>query len=123
MAGEPQITIVGRLGNDPDISFTQTGRAVANFSVAVTPRTKDGEAWVDKQTLWYRVSLWKNAEEFVDTATKGTLVGLSGKFLTHTYETKSGDTKTDLAIDADWVGIIPTRTKADHTPQTSEAPF
>jgi single-strand DNA-binding protein len=120
MAGEPTIVAVGRLGNDPDISFTQTGRAVANFSVAVTPRTKDNETWIDKDTLWYRVSLWKNAEEFVDSASKGMLVGFSGKFATHTYETKAGETKTDLAVDADWVGVIPTR-KRDA--QSAEVPF
>jgi single-strand DNA-binding protein len=111
MAGEPTITLVGRLGNDPEIHFTQTGRAVANFSVAVTPKTKDGDTWIDKDTLWFRVSLWRNAEAAVNELEKGDLVTISGKFANNTYTTKDGDTKTSLEIDADNVGLIFTEKK------------
>lgn len=111
MAGEPTITVIGRLGNDPDIHFTQTGRAVANFSVACTPVTKDNDEWVEKDTMWYRVSLWKNSEEFIETVSKGSLVVVTGKLGQRTYETKDGETRTDATIDADVVGVVPTKKK------------
>jgi single-strand DNA-binding protein len=111
MAGEPTVTFTGRLGNDPEINFTQTGRAVANLSVAVTPTTKDGDKWIDKDTIWFRVSLWRNAEAAVNEFVKGDLVTVAGKFAYTTYTTKEGATKTALEIDADYVGLIPTEKK------------
>lgn len=115
MAGEPTIQFTGRLGSDPDINFTQSGRAVANMSVAVTPRTKDGDAWVDKDTLWFRVSLWRNAEAAVNEFVKGDLVTVTGKFANNTYTTKEGELKTALEVDADFVGLIPTEKKSAGT--------
>ena len=111
MAGEPTVSFTGRLGNDPEIHFTQTGRAVANLNIAVTPRTKDGENWIDKDTLWFRVALWRNAEAAVEELIKGDLVTVTGKFAHNTYTTKDGDTKTSLEVDADFVGLIPTEKK------------
>lgn len=114
---EPTITFQGRIGNDPQINFTQSGRAVANFSVAVTPRTKDGDKWVDKDTLWFRVSLWRNAEAAIDELEKGDLVTVSGKFANNSYTTKEGELKTSLEVDADHVGLIFTNPK-----QVQESP-
>ena len=113
MAGEPTVTFTGRLGNDPEIHFTQSGRAVANCSVAVTPRTKDGDNWIDKDTLWFRVSLWRNAEPAVNELQKGDLVTVTGKLSHNLYESKDGGTKSSLEVDADFVGLIPTEKKTN----------
>lgn len=124
MANEPTISLTGRIGNDPQIGFTASGRSVANFSVAVTPRTKDGDTWIDKDTLWFRVSLWKNAEAAVEEIVKGDLVTITGKFANPTFTTKDGDTKTSLEIDADFVGVIPTqKTHGKTEPQSEVAPW
>jgi len=108
MAGEPTVIFTGRVGADPTISFTQSGRAVANLSVAVTPRTKDNDEWVDKETVWFRVSLWRNAEAAVEELLKGDLVTVTGKLAYVTYKAKDGSEKTALEVDADHIGVIPT---------------
>ena len=115
MAGEPTVTFTGRLGNNPEINFTQTGRAVANMSVAVTPSTKDGDKWVDKDTIWFRVSLWRNAEAAAEEFEKGDLVSVAGKLAQSTFVAKDGETKTSLEVDADYVGLIPTIKKTEST--------
>jgi single-strand DNA-binding protein len=119
MAGEPTVTFVGRVALEPTINFTQTGRAVANFKIAVTPTTKDGDVWVDKETLWFGVSLWKGAEAAIDSITKGMLVSVTGKLAEDKYTNKNGEEKTSLSVDADNIGIVPTKAKT----QTEEAPW
>jgi len=122
MAGEPTVTFTGRLGNDPDINYTKTGRAVANLNVAVTPSTKDGDVWVDKDTIWFKVSLWRNAEAAAEEFVKGDLVSVAGKFAQANYTTKDGDTRTSLEVDADYVGLIPT-VKSGKKTESTEAPW
>jgi single-strand DNA-binding protein len=112
MAGEPLVTVTGRIGSDPDVNFTQAGKAIAKFSLACTPFVKDGAEWVEKDTIWFRVSLWKNAEEFVEAAVKGSLVTLSGRLNQRTYETKAGESRTELNLDADAAGIVPVKAKS-----------
>lgn len=121
MAGEPTINIRGRVGADPEVRVTQTGRSVANFSVAVTPRTKDGDEWVDKDTLWFQVSCWRNAEAVAERIGKGEMVIINGKLSTRTYETKNGEQRTDMTVDADEVGVVPTANKGSK--QSDEAPW
>lgn len=120
MAGEPTVSFVGRVALEPSINFTQTGRAVANFKVAVTPSTKDGDSWVDKETLWFGVSLWKGAEAAVETITKGTLVSVTGKLAEDKYTNKNGEEKTSLSVDADNIGVIPVKAKNQ---QEEQAPW
>lgn len=113
MSGEPTVSFVGRAGQDADLRYTNSGRAVANISVAVTPRTKDGDNWVDKDTMWFSVSCWRNAEQIVEQVRKGDLLHITGKFGTRSYESKSGETRTDLTVDADTVGVVPTAPKGN----------
>ena len=107
MAGEPTVTVIGRLGADPELRFTNEGKPVSNFSVGCTPSVRVNNEWQNKETLWFRVSLWRNAEDFVETATKGTLVVATGRFSVRTYETKDGEKRTEMVLDADGVGIMP----------------
>lgn len=111
MSGEPLVTVMGRLGADPEVNFSKEGKAVANFSVGCTPSVRTNDQWVDKDTIWFRVSLWRNAEEFVETATKGALVVVTGKLSVRTYTSKAGEAKTEIGIEADGVGIMPAKKK------------
>jgi single-strand DNA-binding protein len=121
MANEPTISLVGRLGNDPEVGFSSSGRAVVNLSVAVTPRVKDqNDKWIDKDTLWFRVNLWKNAEAAADELTKGDYVAVTGRFSNPSYTAKDGATKSALEINADYVAIIPTQKTHG---QSEEAPW
>jgi len=82
MAGETVITVVGNLTADPELRFTPSGAAVANFTVASTPRTYDKQTgeWKDGEALFLRCNLWRQAAENVaETLTKGMRVMVQGR--------------------------------------------
>jgi single-strand DNA-binding protein len=107
MAGETTITIVGNLTSDPELRFTPSGSAVANFTVASTPRTFDRQAneWKDGETLFLRASVWREAAENVaETLTKGTRVIVQGRLKSRSYETKEGEKRTVIELEVDEIG-------------------
>ena len=104
MSGEPVITLIGNLAGDPDLKFLPSGVAVANFTVASTPRVKDGDNWKDGETMWVRCAVWRGmAESVAETLTKGTRVIVSGRLKSRSYE-KDGVKRTSLEMDVDGVG-------------------
>ena len=107
MAGEPYITVVGNLAGDPELRFTAAGHAVANFTIAQTPRTfnRESNQWVDDETLWIRASVWREAAENVaETLTKGTRVIAYGRLKARSFETKEGEQRTNWELDIDEIG-------------------
>lgn len=107
MAGETIITLVGNLTADPELRFTPSGAAVANFTIASTPRTFDKHAneWKDGDTLFMRCSLWREAAENVaETLTKGTRVMAVGRLVQRSYETREGEQRTVVELQVDEVG-------------------
>lgn len=105
MANETIITVVGNLTGDPELRFTPSGSAVANFTIASTPRTfKDGE-WKDGETLFLRASVWKEAAENVaETLTKGTRVVAQGRLKMRSYEDKNQEKRTVTELEVDEIG-------------------
>lgn len=104
MAGETLITVVGNLTSDPELRFTPSGAAVANFTIASTPRMFDKQSneWKDGETLFMRCSLWRDAAENVtESLAKGTAVIAQGRLQSRSWETKEGEkrTSTELAVD------------------------
>jgi single-strand DNA-binding protein len=107
MAGETTITIIGNLTNDPELRFTPSGAAVANFTVASTPRTFDRQSneWKDGETLFMRCSVWRDAAENVaESLQRGTRVLVSGRLRSRSYETKEGEKRTVVEMEVDEVG-------------------
>lgn len=107
MAGETVITIVGNLTGDPELRFTPSGAAVANFTVASTPRTFDRQSneWKDGETLFMRCSVWRDAAENVaESLQRGTRVIVTGRLKSRSYETKEGEKRTVIEMDVDEVG-------------------
>ncbi|MCH8627445.1 single-stranded DNA-binding protein [Arsenicicoccus piscis] len=107
MAGETVITVIGNLTQDPELRFTPSGAAVANFTVASTPRTFDRQSneWKDGETLFLRCSVWREAAENVaESLTRGTRVIVSGRLKSRSYETKEGEKRTVIEMDVDEVG-------------------
>jgi single-strand DNA-binding protein len=107
MSGETSITVIGNLTNDPELRFTPGGSAVANFTIASTPRTFDRQKneWVDGETLFLRASIWRDAAEHVaESLTKGMRVIVSGLLKSRTYETKEGEKRTVIELEVEEVG-------------------
>lgn len=108
MAGETTTTVIGNLTSDPELRFTPSGAAVANFTIASTPRTFDAQAkeWKDGETLFLRSTVWREAAEHAAASlAKGSRVVASGRLKPRTYETKTGETRTVIEFEIDEVGL------------------
>ena len=107
MAGDTQITAVGNLVDDPELRFTPSGAAVANFRIASTPRTFDRQTneWKDGDALFLTCSVWRQAAENVaESLQKGMRVVVQGRLKSRQYETREGEKRTVFEIDVDEVG-------------------
>jgi single-strand DNA-binding protein len=107
MAGETIITVIGNVTADPELRFTQSGAAVANFTVASTPRYLDRQAdeWKDGEALFLRCSIWRQAAENVaESLTRGARVIVSGKLKQRSYETREGEKRTVVELQVDEIG-------------------
>ena len=82
--------IIGRLGQDPDIRYTQSGTAVANISMATNHSVKQDGDWVEA-TEWHRIVVWgKLAEACAEYLSKGSQAYISGRLQTRSWEDKDG---------------------------------
>jgi len=107
MAGDTVITVIGNLTGDPELRFTPSGAAVANFTVASTPRTFDRQSneWKDGDTLFMRCSIWREAAENVaESLTKGMRVIAQGRLVQRSYETREGEKRTVVELQVDEIG-------------------
>lgn len=107
MAGETVITVVGNLTADPELRFTPAGAAVANFTVASTPRTFDRQTneWKDGDALFMRCNIWREAAENVaESLTRGARVVVTGRLKQRSYETREGEKRTVVELEVDEVG-------------------
>jgi single-strand DNA-binding protein len=107
MAGETVITVIGNLTSDPELRFTPSGAAVANFTVASTPRTFDRQTseWKDGEALFLRCNVWRQAAENVaESLTRDPRVIVSGRLKQRSFDTKEGEKRTVVELEVDEVG-------------------
>jgi single-strand DNA-binding protein len=107
MAGDTVITVVGNLTADPELRFTASGAAVANFTVASTPRTFDRATneFKDGEALFLRCSIWRQpAENVAESLTRGSRVIVSGRLKQRSYDTKEGEKRTVIELEVDEIG-------------------
>src|ERR1700728_2479866 len=107
MAGDTQITIAGNLVDDPQLRYTPTGQAVANFRIASTPRWQDRQSgeWKDGDSLFLSCNVWRQAAENVaESLQRGMRVIVQGRLRQRSYETKEGEKRTVYEIEVDEVG-------------------
>ncbi|HEY2221952.1 single-stranded DNA-binding protein [Actinomycetospora sp.] len=107
MAGDTVITVVGNLTADPELRFTPSGAAVANFTVASTPRTFDRQSgeWKDGEALFLRCNIWRQAAENVaETLTRGARVIVQGRLKQRSFETREGEKRTVIELECDEIG-------------------
>lgn len=106
MAGVNKVIIVGNLGRDPEVRYSQGGMAICKLSVAVTERVKDGDSWKDA-TEWFRVTLFgKQAENAGQYLQKGRSVYVEGRLKTDKYKDKEGVEKTSVEVVANSVQYL-----------------
>lgn len=107
MANENHVTIIGNLTADPELRFVPSGAAVANFSVAHTPRYMDSvtNEWKDGEALFLRCNAWRDlAENIANTFVRGDRVIVTGKLKQRSWETKEGDKRNTFELDVDDIG-------------------
>ena len=107
MAGDTIITVVGNLTADPELRFTPSGAAVANFTVASTPRIFDRQSseWKDGEALFLRCNIWREAAENVaESLTRGARVIVTGRLKQRSYETKEGEKRTVMEVEVEEIG-------------------
>lgn len=107
MANDTIITVVGNLTADPELRYTQNGVAVANFTIASTPRSFDRQSneWKDGDPLFLRASVWREfAEHVAGSLSKGSRVVATGRLRQRAYETKEGEKRTSMELEVDEIG-------------------
>jgi len=107
MANETPITLVGNLTADPDLRFAPSGAAVANFTVASTPRTFDRQTneWRDGDPLFLACSLWRQpAENVAESLSKGMRVIVQGRLRQRSYDDRDGNRRTVFEVEVDEIG-------------------
>lgn len=107
MTGETVLTVVGNLTADPEIRYTQMGMAVANFTIASTPRMFDRQSneWKDGDALFLRASVWREfAEHVAGSLTKGSRVIATGRLRQRTYQDREGQNRTSIELEVDEIG-------------------
>lgn len=105
--GDTTITVVGNVVADPELRFTPSGAAVANFRVASTPRTfnKQTNQWEDGEAMFLTCNVWQQAAENVaQSVTKGMRVIVTGRLKQRSYQNREGENRTVFEIDVDEVG-------------------
>lgn len=132
-----QATLIGRIGKDPEIRFTNGGQAIANFSVATDESYKNRDGEKVKKTEWHRVVAWgKLAEVIQKYFVKGSLVVVGGKIQTREWEDKTGNKNRTTEIVANYARVLsggkdgaasseqsPEREPGDGTEETPETPW
>jgi single-strand DNA-binding protein len=107
MAGETVVTVVGNLTADPELRFTNSGVALATFTIASTPRNFDraSNEWKDGEALFLRASAWREfAEHVASSLTKGSRVIATGRLKQRSYETKEGEKRSSIELEVDEIG-------------------
>lgn len=106
MLGDATITFTGNLTADPELRFTASGQAVANFSVAVTGRTKNAAGeWKDGNVTFFRCAAWRSLAEHIDESLhKGDRVTVTGTISSRPYE-HQGEKRLSWDVECDDLGL------------------
>lgn len=100
------LTVTGRVTGEPELRFTSSGKAVANFNLADNHRRKDGEQWVQDGATFYRVTCWEYlAQQVADRLAKGQRVQVTGEIRNREYEAKDGGKARSLEIRAHEIAV------------------
>src|SRR5262245_41837745 len=121
MSSFNKIIIVGYLGRDPELKYTQQGDAVCNFSVATTEKRKNNRGEAEDLTTWFRVTAWKRTAEVCgEYLHKGSQVYLEGRLVQREYTDRDGNKRQSLEVNATEVQFLHARDRGEESPQREE---
>ena len=105
-----KVILIGNLGKDPEIRYTQSGAAVVNFSIATTERWKGQDGQQQEQTEWHNIVAWKRLAEICsEFLSKGSKVYIEGKLQTRKYQAKDGTDRYSTEIVANEMKMLSPR--------------
>lgn len=105
--GDIQVTVIGNLTADPELRFTPSGAAVANFTIANNPRVYDKQTngWKDGDPVFLRCNIWRQpAENVAETLVRGNRVIVTGRLRQRSFETREGEKRTVMELEVDEIG-------------------
>lgn len=106
MASVNKVILVGNLGRDPELRYTQSGQPLTRFSIATNERFKQGDDWQER-TEWHRVVVWgKQAENCAQYLQKGRSVYIEGRLQTRDWEDKEGNKRQTTEVVAQTVQFL-----------------
>ena len=124
MSGVNKVILVGRLGNDPEIRYTQGGAGVANFNIATSENWTDKEGARQEKTEWHRIVVWgKMAEICAQYLAKGRQVYVEGRLQTRQWDDKEGNKRYTTEVVANTVQFLDRGDKAAGTTSAEMAPI
>ena len=107
MASVNKVILIGRLGRDPELRYTQGGQAVANFTLATNERFANKSGEQQERTEWHRIVAWgKTAELSAQYRSKGRSVYIEGRLQTREWEDKEGQKRSTTEIVAQNVTFL-----------------
>jgi single-strand DNA-binding protein len=99
------VSLIGNLTDDPEVRFTPSGTQVGSFRLAVTPRVREGDAWKDGETSFFRINLWRDlASHAADSLSKGDRALVIGRLKARSWETPEGERRSVVEVEAEEVG-------------------
>jgi single-strand DNA-binding protein len=109
-----KVMLIGNLGKDPEIRYTQSGTAVATFNLATTERWKDKDGQMQDTTEWHRIVVWQKLAEICGTYLhKGSKVYIEGKLQTRKWQDQNGNDKYTTEIIAREMKMLDSKGSAD----------
>lgn len=123
MPGLNRVELIGRLGRDPEMRYTPSGKKVASFSLAVTRRWRNDEGEMQSSTEWVNIDAWgRLAEICTEYLKKGSLVYIEGRLQTDRYEV-DGETRYRTKVVAQGMQMLDRKTEAGEASEEEIAPF
>ena len=120
------VQLIGNLGSDPELRYTQAGNPVANFSVATNKKWRDNDGELQERVDWHKIVVWgKAAEQHAKYLVKGSKVGISGELRSETWEDDDGNSRKSVQILArrvDYLSSVATGEDTSAVDQTDEFP-
>ena len=105
-----KVILIGNLGNDPEVRYTQAGTPVASFNIATTERWKGQDGQMQEQTEWHRITAWKGlAEVCGEHLKKGSRVYIEGKLQTRKWQDQNGNDRYTTEVIAREMKMLSSR--------------